>query len=160
MNLRSHITTSFLALAQALPAQAQEERTPYSTTRECAIQSLRENFSPFAIEVIEDEQGVGAFAAIGDGQLSSLIKIDPGTGLVSWIDVQTNADNPDVDLNSVAKLDYKGGTQNGTLTSDGTGRLPVEAAIGMTRKLDDAMRQCSQGMLLGSVAARSNFKLG
>jgi hypothetical protein len=121
---------------------------------------LRESFAPFAIDIIEEPQGVGAFASIGDAQVSSLISIDPQTGLVNWIDFQTQAADPAIDLHATARLDYKEGTQNGEMSAGGKGQLPIDAAVAATRQLDDKLRQCSQTMLLGSLANRSPFKLG
>lgn len=151
MDLKSHLTTGFLALAHALPAQAGEERTPYAASRECAIQSLRENFAPFTIDVIEEELFIGASTSIGDAEVSSYIAIDPESGFVNWIDAQFSAADPDVDLGSSALLDYKNGTQNAELSANGQGQVVVESAVALTRNVDNSLRKCSQGMLLGAL---------
>lgn len=162
MNLKTHITASVLVLTQTIPALAQEERTPYATTRKCAVDSLRAAYAPAAVRIISDEHGPRAFLISNEEEFNTLISIDPVTALVNWIDVQKYTFDMKNYEWAYSKLDYKNGQQNGMLSDRGSDKTPVIEAADLMLEVDDLMRRCMHEYPLGNLEKSTphNFNLG
>jgi hypothetical protein len=148
-HLRSHITAVFFALAQALPANAQEEKGPYAVTHECAIKVLNDTFTA-AVDIIEMEGGVGSIVGAGAANISTLIAINPDTGIISSIDTQLDSVDPAAGISTKALLSYETGAQTFHLTSELSTQSLNDKALAITQTIDDRLRRCPGEMLLGA----------
>ena len=160
MNLKQHITASFLALTQAIPAYAEGEKDVYAVTRECATQSLRDTFPVF--EINEGERGVGGFVVLKAATVSSNVTINPDNGLVEYVDVQVISTNSESDIWAAAQLNYESGYQEDEFSSSPLSEKTAHKASKIAKDLDSKMRNCMGGFQLGSLKNSSprNFDIG
>lgn len=159
MGFQNHITAGFLALAQALPASAQDATGPYAVSRECAIRVLNETFTS-AVDIIEAEGGVGSIFSTDKATVSTLVVINPDNGIVSSIDTQLDSIDPAFDYSTKALLSYESGSQSVSFVSYKTAKALDDTALSVARNIDGRLRRCAGEMLLGNVQAPSPFKLG